>query len=360
MDSNSSNNFQIEILKQIAKEKKDTNLLISPISIFLALALTAHGAKGKTLEEMLKVINSGKSIEDLDKYTKEVLSVLEKSKSIQVANAVLTKVKPTDTFTDSCKSFNALIDKLVSVEQVNGWCKEKTNGKIPTILDSISDIEMCILNAVYFLGKWETAFNPKEIHELAFVKDSGEEQKVPMMSALFNDAQYYEDEKMQLMLLPYTEIGVTGVLMLPDRKIKIDDFIAELKNDYLIHALQYTETRKVSLTVPKFKIESEMKCKDVLMNLGMTTPFGDTADFSDITKETALKISDVTHKTFIDVNEEGTEAAAVTKVGMFRMMMPNPKDIPVRFLCNRPFLFSVCNFDMKDMFLFMAKIATLK
>lgn len=360
MESNSSNNFQIELLKQIAKEKKNSNLLISPISIFLALALTAHGAKGKTQEDMLKVINSGKSIAELDKYTKEVLTTLQRSKSIQIANAVLTKVKPTDTFIDSCKNFKALIDKLVSAEQVNGWCKEKTNGKIPNILDSVSDMEMCILNAVYFLGQWETAFNPKEITELPFTTDSGEEQKVPMMSATFNETEYYEDEKMQLMLLPYTEAGVTGVLMLPDKNTKIDDFIANLKSDYFIQALNSTQGRKVNLTLPKFKIESKMECKNLLVNLGMVTPFGDGADFSDITKETPLKISDVVQKTFIDVNEEGTEAAAATKVGMLRMAMRQAKESPVRFLCNRPFLFSICNFDLKDMFLFMSKVSTLK
>ena len=359
MDSNKENNFQISFLQQVAKLNKDKNILISPMSIFLALAITATGSEGTTQSEMLKTLLQGKNLSDLEKYCKEVLDLLGKLSSVQVANAVLTKVKPEKNFVDACKNFKALIDQLVSAEQVNKWCSDKTNGKIAKIVDSVQDLEMCILNAVYFNGKWRNTFNKNSTFNLAFVKENGEEKEVPMMGQVYDGAQFYEDEKMQMLLIPYTEQGLEAVICLPNTKTKIDDFISGLTNDYLCNALLYTETKKVNATIPKFKIESTIECKELLQSMGIKIAFSDGADFSKMTKETKLKISEVTQKTYIDVNEEGTEAAAVTKVGMKRCMMADPRDIPVRFLCNRPFLFMVWNHDVKDMCLFMAKIASL-
>lgn len=348
-----ASSFQIRLLCEMSKSLKDKNILISPVSIFLALTIAAQGAQGKTLEEMLHVLLKGKPLAELQKHALETLSALSESQSVKIANAVMTKVKPTEEFTASCKNFNAMIDKLVSAEQVNEWCKEKTEGKIQKLLDTIANIDMIILNAVYFNGKWLNPFTKDKTTNMPFKNSKGVQKEVPMMFKEFKDTMHFSDGKTQAVQLYYKQNDLSAFIILPE---SMPEFLATVNQNSINLLMGTTEEKTVNLSLPRFKIEGSTELNDVLSSLGMKTPFGDTADFSKMTKECPLKISEVVHKTFMSVDEQGTEAAAVTAVKMTRMCMPMERQPPVKMIVDRPFLFMINSSSISENCLFIALV----
>ena len=151
-------NFQLEIVKGINEQNISKNIMVSPLSIYHILSLTANGAATITLEEMLKTLCHKNKIE-LNKENSLISSTISKLKSIQMANAIFTKFKPEQVFIKAVEMYKSTIDDLKSKEQVNSWCSKATNGKIPTIIDDINGIMMILINAIYFKGVWKKTFD---------------------------------------------------------------------------------------------------------------------------------------------------------------------------------------------------------
>ena len=354
--------FQATLFNKINKEKEGENLIISPLSIYQALSLAANGAKGKTLSEMLDTLEN-ESLEELNKINLEIISIINQFSTIDIANAVMTKFTPLENFTKVLEQYLAPIEPLINVEQVNNWCSNKTHGKINKILDQLDpDAYMLILNAVYFKGVWSSKFKKSSTRQLPFYNFGTEEIKIDTMDQI-EHFSYYGDKNVQAIRLPFNKDSMSAIIILPSKGTDINKFINGLflsNNEYnkIIEGLKYS---KVHLQLPKFEVNFEKELNDILIDLGMYSAFNVDADFSGLRKEGELYISKVIHKTYLKVNEEGTEAAAVTIVKVVESAMPEEDKI-YNMKVNRPFLFMLKNKRLPedhDM-VFMAKIEKIE
>ena len=330
--------FQISFLKEINKYNKNKNFVFSPMSIYQILSLTANGARGNTLHEMVKAL-SGNSITELNRINSEILNAAKNFTSIEIANAIMTRIEPLDEFKKIAYSYDATIEKLKSAEQVNSWCFLKTHGKILQIVDQLDPLtKMILLNAIYFKGTWKKKFKPEKTQKKYFY-NFGEQTKpvqVNMMN-LETKFNYYSDEKVQVIEIPFSKDSVSAVIFLPKKLQNINDFIAELDDQKIKKYLNSLFPITVDLELPKFKIEFESGLNTYLHNLGMKQAFSPMADLSGLAKGgNDLYIDSVIQKAFIEVDESGAEAAAVTAViinGWSSII-----NIRQRMYVNRPFL----------------------
>jgi serpin B len=354
--------FQVSLFNELNKSNKGKNLIISPLSIFQILSLTTNGARDKTQLEMLEALQN-EDIDTLNAINYEILEASKNFTTVEIANAVMSKFTPLQEFVDISEKYCAPIEKLISVEQVNNWCSEKTHGKITKILSQLeASVQMLLLNAVYFKGEWsnkfkETATTKKDFYNLGEIVKQVDTMK---QISRFN---YYQDSQIQAIELPYKKDGMSAIIILPKENVDINKYITSLASEenslnQLIPKLKYA---KVNLELPKFELRFESSLKEVLKDMGMEEAFSDYADFSGLREEKKLKIDDVLHKTYLKVNEAGTEAAAVTAVIMVPTSAGPTQEIIYNMKVNRPFLFLLrskklpANYDL----LFMSKIEKL-
>ncbi len=356
--------FQAKIFNKMNKAKEGENLIISPLSIFQALSLAANGAKGDTLSEMLDLLEAD-SLDDLNDINYEIISVAKRFKTIDIANAVMSRFTPLKDFIAIAKKYLAPVEPLVSAEQVNDWCSNKTHGKIKKIIDILSDnTVMIILNAVYFKGAWTLQFERELTKQLPFYNLGNTKTNVETMTQI-EHFRYYGDKKVQAIELGFWEDYMSALIILPAEGTDINKYINTLSvsNDEYDNIVKGLKRTKVRLQLPKFEVEFTDKLNQVLMDLGMYNAFDDSlADFSGLRSEGGLFISKVIHKTYLKVNEEGTEAAAVTAVMMDEAFFPGQEEKIYDMIVNRPFLFLLKNYDLpagKDL-LFMSKIEQIE
>ena len=353
--------FQISFLKEINKYNKNKNFVFSPMSIYQILSLTANGARGNTLHEMVKAL-SGNSITELNRINSEILNAAKNFTSIEIANAIMTRIEPLDEFKKIAYSYDATIEKLKSADQVNSWCFLKTHGKILQIVDQLDPLtKMMLLNAIYFKGTWKNKFKPEKTQKKYFYNfgDQTKPVQVNMMN-LETKFNYYSDEKVQVIEIPFSKDSVSAVIFLPQKLQNINDFIAELDDQKIKKYLNSLFPITVDLELPKFKIEFESGLNTYLHNLGMKQAFSPMADLSGLAKGgNDLYIDSVIQKAFIEVDESGAEAAAVTAViinGWSSII-----NIRQRMYVNRPFLMMLRSKALPEDndVLFMAKIEEL-
>ena len=276
----------------------------------------------------------------------------------------MTVFDPIKSFLKICDKYEAPVEKLISLEQVNEWCAEKTHGKITEILDELDPATvMLLLNAVYFRGDWEFPFNPDKTFtgEFGGSSSSAKLKKVEMMTQV-NEFNYYLDRSVEAVELPYKNDSMSAVIILPFDGADIDHFVVNsLTDDYVNRILDNMTPTMVGLTFPKFEVEFESKLKDVLKRLGMNKAFEGDADFSGINGFGGLYINNVIHKTYLKVDEKGTEAAAVTAVVMWCMAAFPPDPIPVMKV-DHPFLFVIKNNDLElgNDIIFISKVECLQ
>jgi len=225
------------------------------------------------------------------------------------------------------------------VQTINDWVNGKTHGKIPTILDQITPMQvMFLLNAIYFKGTWAKEFNPKSTTEQPFQTDPGQSVQTKMMHRL-DTLDYTTTEDFSAIKLPYGKGNYNMYVFLPSEGKTPGDIVKKLNkqnwNDWM---KSFRLTQTVDILLPKFKYPYEIMLNDVLTDMGMGVAFSGAADFSGINRFGDLSIDYVKHKTFIDVNEEGTEAAAVTIVAIERTSAGPTKTY---FHVNRPFLYAI-------------------
>jgi serpin B len=350
------NNFQLQIFQEINKINTGKNIMVSPFSIYHIVSLTTNGAANKTLSEMLKAL-CHKDKNEMNKDNKLVSSAIIKFKSAEIANAVFTKFKPVETFMEMVKEYRAKVDILKDADQVNSWCSEATHKKIPKIIDSLSQNDvMVLINAIYFKGVWQKSFDVNKTFDDDFMNFNKEPKKARFMN-ITDNFDYFDSEELQAISLNYTEDNMKAFIILPKTETDINIFIQKLTLDKYYEIVKKLENKKVNLMLPKFEINFGEELKPCFMSLGMVEAFTDGADFSAMKKENNIKIGRIIHKTFINVDEKGTEAAAATAVVMRKKCIIRNEIMNV----NHPFLFIIRSDDLPSGhdILFVSKIESL-
>ena len=349
--------FQLSFFKEMNKENINQNFTISPLSAYQVLGLTANGAKDRTLEQMLLALEN-KDLDELNKINKEILDTSKQFSTVELANAVMTKMKPKQGFMDAADLYEATVEALKNVDQVNNWCNLKTHGTIPTIIDSLpANTLMVLLNAVYFKGVWKVEFDEKNTTQKVFYNLNKESLAVKVDTMKSNEEyNYYEDKELQIIELPYTKDSMSAVIILPNKEIDINDFIEELTDEKLQKLLKRMNPENVDLELPKFKNEFSAELNDVLQSMGMVIPFMGYADFTNIV-DGSIYIDKVIQKTFLSVDEKGTEAAGTTIV----IIRKNGPPTTYKMQVNRPFIFMLRNKSLPQNYemLFISKIEQL-
>lgn len=363
----SNDRFGLKLFKEIVKEDKDKNIFISPLSVSMALGMTYNGAAGTTREAMQKALElSGLTIEEVNKSYKsllELLSQLDPKVRFQVANSIWYRkgMSFEQEFIDLNKTyFDALVSELdfddpKAAEAINGWVDENTNGRITQIVDPPIDpmMVMFLINAIYFKGTWTYEFDKELTKDADFSLPDGSKKRSKLMTRE-DKFQYFENSDFQAIDLPYGDGDFTMIVFLPRMSKDIDSLIAEFSQENWNRWISNFSERKGTLELPRFTLKYELKLNDVLKALGMTIAFQPfAADFSNMYKGPQdLYISEVKHKTFVEVNEEGTEAAAVTSVGV-AMTSVDPTVFWMRV--DRPFIFAIRE-NKSQTLLFVGKI----
>lgn len=369
--SSAHNAFGFNLFKLINKEAKNGNFFISPSSIALALSMVYGGAQGQTQLEMQKALQfQNLSLAEINQKSLELINTLEKTDSkleVSIADSVWINrgivVKP--DFLNVVKNYyKAEISNLdfldpYSVGVINDWVNTNTRGKIPTIINKIPPgVMMYLINAIYFKGDWEYPFEKSNTKDKDFTSFDGVTKKYPLMEQ-YDDFNYFENKDLQSIILPYK--GNSGLSMYVFLPKDINKFIADFNAVNWGKWISKYDLRPGTIILPKFKMEYETELKDVLVQLGISSAFTDSADFSGISN-TELAISRVIHKTYIDVYEEGTEAAAVTAVEMMATgLSMNPPKPPKPFYMevNHPFVYAIVDNKTKEM-LFVGVVKELK
>ncbi len=350
------NEFGFELFKNIyASEKKYDNIMVSPLSVSLALAMTYNGANGETktaMEKTLKVY--GLTPDDINTSYRdlvEALKSLDPKVLLEIANAIFYRDGFTveNEFVSINKNYyDAEVSALdfgspEALNTINGWVADKTHDKIDQIIDNISrDHVMFLLNAIYFKGIWKSEFETKDTKELPFYLEDGSTIHIPTMQKS-DTISYTTNNLFSAVRLPYGAGNYNMYLFLPNQENSVQDIVDKLDTDKWAEWMDsFSEPVNVDLTLPKLKYKYEIKLNNVLTDMGMGIAFTGAADFTGINKNGGLSIDYVKHKTFIEVNEEGTEAAAVTIVAI-RYTSAGPQNIP--FYVNRPFLYAITEKD---------------
>lgn len=363
------NHFAFDFFRTTYQNVDEPNIFVSPLSVSMALNMTMNGAKENTLTEMLTALRvSGYSMDEINEYSKtlrEALLAVDPTTRINIANSIWSdkNFSIEQSFIDvNRNNYDAEIEVLdfstpEAMIRINNWCAEKTNNKIPEIIEDIpGDMIMYLINAVYFKGIWKSQFDKKSTYETAFYTEDGQEQQVQMMTQKHTFG-YAKDENCSYLELPYGNDAFSMIVILPDEDKTVNDVVENLNSASWSNAMKGLYLSDVVLHMPRFKVEAEYKLQEnILPEMGMLDAFGRKADFSGINSEGRIFISEVKHKTYVEVNEEGTEAAAVTSVGFITTSGEPSRELVFRV--NRPFLFVVKE-QSTGVILFIGKIGKI-
>ncbi|MEM6401431.1 MAG: serpin family protein [Cyanobacteria bacterium P01_D01_bin.116] len=344
--------FGFNLFSQLLVKDNKKNIFVSPSSIAFALAMTYNGADGSTQEAMAKALElQGMNLAQINSNYAELKTSLENPDSqvtLNIANSLWADKNvslKSDFIQKNQEFYQAKLTNLNFADsdtpnKINSWVKENTQGKIDKIIDKIDPNQVLfLLNAIYFKGSWTKEFDPEKTSELPFYLLSGEEKKHPMMSQS-GDYKYYESEKFQAVSLPYGKNGrVSFYVFLPKQNSDLNSFYESLNAANWEKWMSQFALRNGSVRLPRFKMDYEAKLNDALSALGMEEAFSNNANFSEMGNN--LKISQVKHKTFVEVNEEGTEAAATTSVGIQLTSAKPPSQKPFRMIVDRPFFCAI-------------------
>jgi serine protease inhibitor len=351
----SDQQFAIEFFANVFNEEAaelDKNFMISPLSLSMALAMTWNGADGETKAVMQKVLKlDGYTYQEVNEYyekLREALLKTDPSTKLAIANSIWTNknIKIKDDFIRlNNEYFNSTVESVDfsdanSVKLMNKWAADNTNNLITHVLDKTNpNALMYLMNALYFKGIWTSEFNSRNTSSKPFYSEDGQTKNVDMMhqKSSFN---YNENQTMQIVELPYGNQAFSMIVLLPKEGNKLADVTQELQNSNswgnLVSGLRSTQ---VDLYLPKFKTEYSRVLNDVLEKMGMGIAFEPgAADFSRMTDADAF-ISFVEQFTYINTDEVGTEAAAVTVVGI--ELTSYQPDRTATFNANRPFIYII-------------------
>jgi len=342
------NEFALDLLKKTIQNADESNVFISPLSVSIALGMAWNGAEGSTRTEMETALKmSGMSADDINEYYKimlESLPAADLSTKLKIANSIWYRsgFKIKQPYLDMNSTyFDAEIrsldfTKIWAVDTINNWCAQKTNNLIKDVIKEISPYTMMyVINAVYFKGQWTDPFDKKQTYKTNFTDEKSKLSEVNMMYKR-DTFLYYKDTYAQYLDMPYGNKSFSMTVILPSNGKTTGEVLDYLTTEHLNAALGSFQMQMVDVHFPRFKTECNYELSTPLKSMGMISAFVDNANFSKISDED-LYISSVIHKTYVEVTEEGTEAAAVTAIEFTTTSLP---DYPI-FLTNKPFIFLI-------------------
>lgn len=346
-----NNLFTLDLFKEsLSNMRLGDNILLSPLSVNMAVSMTNNGAVGVTQRSISEALRTKDfSSQQLNAYYHKLLETLPKLDSkttLEISNSIWYRqgfeILPTFSKING-DYFRATVEGLdftngKSLDRINSWVKAQTNGRISTIVDEIpSDMMLYLINAIYFKGSWNEAFDVNKTHKSVFVKSDGTSLQTDFMN-IESSFNTFRNSGFMGVELPYHDEKFSMKALMPTNDNSTMDLVNLLKEPQGLKALFSGGSKsKVNLFFPKFKFSYGETLNDELESLGMGIAFTNKADFTAINPSGSLLISEVKHKSFIEVNEEGTEAAAVTSVGVALTSMPIVEEI--RF--DRPFVFLI-------------------
>ena len=362
-----SNAFSFALWKRVNLAQKDSNVFVSPLSASFSLGMALTGTANQTFDDMRAALQFGTaSLADIDAGYKSLIALLtslDKTVTMEIANSIWYR----NTFPfnqsfldDGTNYFGATIKPLdfanvdASLSAINGWVNTQTKGKIPTIIDKIEpENVMFLINAIYFKGSWRERFNPALTQDGTFHAVGGD-QTVRLMNR-HAKMLYAETATYQAVDLPYGDSAFTMTVVLPKTGTTVESLAASLDAASWQTLTSSLHTGDIDLVLPKVRMSWTRGLIPDLKGLGMLVPFADGADFTRMsTRGRELYISSVRQKTFVDINEEGTEAAAVTSTGISLTSAP----ITTVMRVDRPFVF-VIRERLSGTVLFMGKVVRI-
>ncbi|OUL26509.1 proteinase inhibitor I4 serpin [Nostoc sp. RF31YmG] len=349
---NANNKFGFKLFSEVLQqESSEKNVFLSPSSVAIALAMTYNGASGSTQKAMAKTLEfQGLNLSEINSSYAALKKLLENPETdvqLTIANSLWANQNTSfksgflqrnqDFYKAKVTSLNFQDREAPNI--INSWVKDNTQGKINKIVDQIQpDQLLFLINAIYFKGKWSNEFDKSQTAVLPFSLKSGKQKQHPMMSQ-DGDYRYQENEQFQAVSLPYGKDGkISLYIFLPKQNSSLQALYQNLNAENWDKWMTQFRKREGLIRLPRFKTDYEVTLNDALKALGMEEAFSTKANFSGIGEN--LAISQVKHKTIVEVNEEGTEAAAATSVGIVATSaMQKPE--PFRMIVDRPFFCAI-------------------
>ncbi|XP_055958171.1 leukocyte elastase inhibitor-like [Patella vulgata] len=363
--------FSLDILKTIVSSKPTENIFVSPLSIQTAMAMLHLGTRNNSKAEVEKVLyfDFDSVHGSLGEYL-QILNQKQSSYALSSANRVFinNKYKFLEeylqtlqaTYKAEAQTCDFISNAEGEKEKINKWVEGETNSKIKDLIPSgmLNPLTaMVLVNAIYFKGNWENQFEVEDTQSEEFYIDPSSHVDVQMMrmKRKFRFGQS-DDLDCSILELPYVKKDLSMVLLLPQQIDGVASLVNNLTPSNLNKLMKEMKENKVDIALPKFKLEADLNLKEVLINLGLSDIFNKSkADLSGIDGTRELYVSDAIHKAFIEVNEEGTEAAAATAV----VMMKRKRVIHKTFHANHPFIFFIKD-NISHMILFCGKLQNPK
>ncbi|MGV3559269.1 serpin family protein [Larkinella arboricola] len=358
-----TNDFSFDFLKRVnEQEKKDENIFVSPLSLHMALGMLLNGAAGQTADEMKKAMHlDGVSLADANQtyeFLMQGLPTADPKVTTKLANSIWYRngfsVEPS-YFDATKKTFNAQIsgedfsNAAPVINKINQWASDNTNGRIKNVIQEIrNDHVLFLLNALYFKGDWKYPFDPQKTVDAPFKLASGSSKQVRLMT-MTGGIRHAFRPTYGAFQLPYGNGTYSMTVLLPNENSSADALINNLNATEWAELQQSMKETKVAIGLPKFTLEYEAHLNDALSQMGMPTAFTDGANFTGISTKQGLKVSYVKQNTFVAVDEKGTEAAAVTSIGV------EVTSMPPSLICDRPFVVLITEKETGSV-LFMGKI----
>src|SRR5215813_6083770 len=350
--SKSINTFGLKLLADVAGQRKHENVFISPLSVFVALTMTETGAAGKTQTAMRHALAvRGLSEDALHDSASALLHALASRKGVElsIANGLWSdaRLPLSADFIEKCRKLYAAdattldFSQANAADTINTWVSEKTHGKILYIVDPgiVRASNAILTNAVYFQGRWEHKFSKDETKDETFHLANGREKKVPMMHRPYLDDAYRSGDGFEAAALPYENSGMQLYAILPAPGKSPEEALAHISVEKLRRP---SELNELDLRLPRFTLDFDTGLKDPLTRMGMGVAFSAKAEFAPLGSPQFF-ISDVLHKTRLDVDEEGTVAAAATTVIAKAMATLPPKRKKHALVFDRPFALLLCD-----------------
>ncbi|MFB2876593.1 serpin family protein [Floridanema aerugineum] len=363
-------NFGFKLFSQIFAKSADRNIFVSPASVAIALQMTYNGASGSTQQAMAQTLQlQGMSLAEINQSQlalMESLTKIDPKVRLDIANSLWLKqgfpflpefLQTTEKYYQA-KATNLDFNNPNSVKIINDWVSQNTNSKIPTIIDSIDrSAVLFLINAIYFKGNWQKEFSKSATQEKPFTLLNGTRKQHPLMSQR-GEYRYYENPQFQAVNLPYGSGRLSMFVFLPKPNVKLTDFNSNLTAENWQQWMKQFSSRDGEIVLPRFKLEYDITLNEALQALGMGVVFQNQANFSNMTPRD-VQIDEVKHKTFVEVNEEGTEAAAVTSVGVRTTSIPIREEPPFKMVVDRPFFCAIRD-NQTGTILFMGSIVDPK
>ncbi|KAG7461164.1 hypothetical protein MATL_G00207150 [Megalops atlanticus] len=343
-------------------EAESKNVFFSPLGISTALSLLSMGAKGDTHKQLFQVLGysdlTSAQVSEAYEHLQHMLGHSQGALQLDTGSTLVLQegFKPTQKYLEDAKHYfqaeGFTVDfkkQDLAIQEINKYIAKKTHDKIPEVMTSVeSDTLLVLLNYIFFRGKWEKPFDPKDTHKADFHVDDTTKVTVDMMmrTGLF---EYYYDRNnhTEVLMLPYQ--GNASMMILLPSKGKIKHVESIISKEYIRHWHKSLFGSSVDVFMPKFSASGSYSLKEVLTEMGVVAAFSDSADLSGISEEVGLKVSKVSHKAVLNVDERGTEAAAATTIEIV------PESLPDRFVLDRPFLLLIVEESTRSI-LFMGKV----